>query len=113
MPLVFLGRGPPLFSSYAPLFLGSGTRLETPGANGGPGHHERNLAPTTKHNHFIPLTITRNLLGRALTVAATIASSLPLLHARSLPLSSPLPVVLRLAQQRGTGLNKLNGTVCS
>lgn len=112
VPLVFLGRGPPSSPRIPPLFLGARKRnwLETPGANRGPGHHEHNLAPTAPHNHFIPLTITRNLLGRALTVAATIALFSPLLHSPSLPLSSPL-VVLRLAQQRGTRLNKFNGAV--
>lgn len=88
VPLVFLGRGPPSSPRIPPLFLGARKRnwLETPGANRGPGHHEHNLASTAPHNHFIPLTITRNLLGRALTVAATIA----------LPLRSSLPCYIRL-----------------
>jgi len=73
MQLVFLGHNlpsPPLLSFVSRLFLGAADWLKTPGARATvPGLHERSLAPTYRRNHFIPLTIMPNLLGRALTIA--------------------------------------------
>lgn len=47
--------------------------LEAPGARAVvPGLQQRSLAPIYKRNHFIPLTITANLLGRALTIATAV-----------------------------------------